>query len=781
MSAGIAQRILAGLVGMALLIVLNIAALTYGWDHPAIVAPAIALDLVAVALAFWLSWRQSMRAEVEFERLANVQREQTDLVKAALADTEARYSAILESAMDAVITVDESQTILVFNAAAEIVFGCARNEAIGGPLERFIPERYRRNHHRHVESFGHTGVTNRRMGDTTVLLAVRTDGTEFPIEASISQTLAEGRRLFTVILRDVTLRKSAEDALRQSQAELRELSAEVLQAREDEKTHIARELHDELGVATARHRHADAGASGRPPARRCRPRASPSSPRTARAAPKRTPSPTCNSFTSGWIARTSPMPSTTFPASNPQHSSGRSATACASISSRIGRGIRRRNGAIARNFTSGPIPEDVFHDACRPEGQDRRLRRVRRSRFLHRHQVAHRARREASSRSRPTSPSRTRPTSTRSSKRMRACGAADYVAIPLHDMIAEAGIEVIQFQALYEGDYWNTTGIGRHVIVAGMVPEMAKRGIKVLGHGATGRGNDQVRFQLCTNMLDPTVSVYAPWRDRGVPGEVPRPLRDDRLLRTATSCRSRRRKDAPYSHRREPPRPHARGRASSNTSTTAAVVRHARHGRAAEGRAGHARSRDRAVRERPAGVDQRQEDAPPFEAIQRRTNSAASTPSASARTSSRTASSASRAAASTRRPAWNCSAPPTATCCNWCSTAAAANCSTSCRRSSRSRSTRATASTSRPTWPARRSSRSCTHGPAPSRVKLYKGRAYFESADDVPAQMYSEANASMEAIGEFDHADSEGFLRVLQVAPRALAANGQVTPPAWAK
>ena len=86
-------------------------------------------------------------------------------------------------------------------------------------------------------------------------------------------------------------------------------------------------------------------------------------------------------------------------------------------------------------------------------------------------------------------------------KRMRACGAADYVAIPLHDTIAESGVEVIQFQAKYEGAYWNTTGIGRPVIVAGMVREMRKRDIKVLSHGATGRGNDQVRFQLCTNML----------------------------------------------------------------------------------------------------------------------------------------------------------------------------------------------------------------------------------------------------------------------------------------
>ena len=67
------------------------------------------------------------------------------------------------------------------------------------------------------------------------------------------------------------------------------------------------------------------------------------------------------------------------------------------------------------------------------------------------------------------------------------------------------------------------------------------------------------------------------------------------------------------------------------------------------------------------------------------------------------------------------------------------------------------------------------------KLKLYKGRAEFESAEDVPHQMYSEANASMEAIGSFDHADSEGFLRVLQVSARALAANGQVVAPAWAK
>jgi argininosuccinate synthase len=65
-------------------------------------------------------------------------------------------------------------------------------------------------------------------------------------------------------------------------------------------------------------------------------------------------------------------------------------------------------------------------------------------------------------------------------------------------------------------------------------------------------------------------------------------------------------------------------------------------------------------------------------------------------------------------------------------------------------------------------------------VALLKGQVHFAAAADVPGQLYSESNASMEAVGEFDHADSEGFLRVLQVSARALAVNGQVVPPGWA-
>jgi PAS domain S-box-containing protein len=161
--------------------------------------------------------------------------------------SEARLDAIVDSAMDSILTVDAAQRIVLFNRAAEQMFGVRRDDALGSPLDRFIPQRFRGAHRAHVEKFGHTGVTSRRMGDQTTLWALRADGSEFPIEASISQAGEPGSRFFTVILRDITLRKQNEDTMLRQQQELRELSARVLEAREEEKTRIARELHDELG------------------------------------------------------------------------------------------------------------------------------------------------------------------------------------------------------------------------------------------------------------------------------------------------------------------------------------------------------------------------------------------------------------------------------------------------------------------------------------------------------------------------------------------------------
>ncbi|WP_321850751.1 PAS domain S-box protein [Burkholderia diffusa] len=161
--------------------------------------------------------------------------------------TEARMMGIIRSSMEAIITVDEHQTIVIFNPAAEHVFGVSAMEAVGAPLSRFIPERFRAAHARHVEQFGVTGVSERQMGRQRVLFGLRGDGTEFPIEASISQIRDGTGKLYTVMLRDVTERMRAENALKQSREELRDLSANLQNVREEEKTRIARELHDDLG------------------------------------------------------------------------------------------------------------------------------------------------------------------------------------------------------------------------------------------------------------------------------------------------------------------------------------------------------------------------------------------------------------------------------------------------------------------------------------------------------------------------------------------------------
>jgi PAS domain S-box-containing protein len=155
--------------------------------------------------------------------------------------------AIIRSSGEAIITIDESQRIVMFNPMAEQVFGCSAMDAIGSPLERFVPERFRGAHRKHVERFGETVVTDRRMGRQRVLYGVRENGEEFPIEASISQIRDGSGNLYTVMLRDVTERVKVEEALKRSREELRDLSANLQNVREEEKTRIARALHDDLG------------------------------------------------------------------------------------------------------------------------------------------------------------------------------------------------------------------------------------------------------------------------------------------------------------------------------------------------------------------------------------------------------------------------------------------------------------------------------------------------------------------------------------------------------
>jgi PAS domain S-box-containing protein len=144
----------------------------------------------------------------------------------ALADSEARLYGIVGSAMDAIISTDAEQRIVLFNAAAERVFRCTKAQAIGQPLERFIPQRYRARHREQLGTFAAAAVTGRVMGNLGALSALRADGEEFPIEASISQGEVRGQKLFTVILRDITERRRAHEALEQLNQELEQRVAQ---------------------------------------------------------------------------------------------------------------------------------------------------------------------------------------------------------------------------------------------------------------------------------------------------------------------------------------------------------------------------------------------------------------------------------------------------------------------------------------------------------------------------------------------------------------------------
>lgn len=161
--------------------------------------------------------------------------------------SEARMMAIVRASSEAIIIINEAQHIVIFNPMAEKIFRCSAMEAIGSTLDRFIPERYRAGHRQHVEQFGATTVSERQMGRQRLLTALRADGEEFPMEASISQISDGQRKFYTAMLRDVTERVRAENQLKESREELRKLSANLQNVREEEKTRIARELHDDLG------------------------------------------------------------------------------------------------------------------------------------------------------------------------------------------------------------------------------------------------------------------------------------------------------------------------------------------------------------------------------------------------------------------------------------------------------------------------------------------------------------------------------------------------------
>ena len=129
---------------------------------------------------------------------------------------EQRLSSIIASVIEPILAIDERHQITLVNPAVEKMFGYSEAQLLGKPISMLIPERYREAHDAHIRNFARTKVSNRGMGGFGQIVGRRADGREFLIGASIAQMEWAGERQFTVVLRDVTQRIEAEQALRKN-------------------------------------------------------------------------------------------------------------------------------------------------------------------------------------------------------------------------------------------------------------------------------------------------------------------------------------------------------------------------------------------------------------------------------------------------------------------------------------------------------------------------------------------------------------------------------------
>ena len=157
------------------------------------------------------------------QQALDAQTAQRQKVESDLDLSESRLANILDSAEEAIVSIDDAQRIVFFNRGAEKMFGYRAREVMGRPLDILIPERFITAHRAIVDEFAEGTRTTMHVGDNGIVYGRRKDGTELPIEIYLSKAQTGNRTVPTAILRDVTRRVQAEEAERLRSRELEAL------------------------------------------------------------------------------------------------------------------------------------------------------------------------------------------------------------------------------------------------------------------------------------------------------------------------------------------------------------------------------------------------------------------------------------------------------------------------------------------------------------------------------------------------------------------------------
>lgn len=156
-----------------------------------------------------------------------------------------RAEALFETAAQAILTVGADGRILAANESASQMFGYAREELQGLQLEDLVPARFRQRHAESRREF-HQAPRRRPMGEGMDLLALRQDGSEFPVEIGLSYVHSADGLTAVAFISDVSERVAAREAVEAGSRRVQALASQLIVAQEEERRSIARDLHDDF-------------------------------------------------------------------------------------------------------------------------------------------------------------------------------------------------------------------------------------------------------------------------------------------------------------------------------------------------------------------------------------------------------------------------------------------------------------------------------------------------------------------------------------------------------